>query len=104
MSRRAIALIVAVVLAAVATVALVSYVQSAHNKRIGTAVTAFVAKEDIPIGTDAATIISRGLIETKTVDKGVVPVGAIGSLQDIQGKNTVVPIYQNEIILAARFG
>jgi pilus assembly protein CpaB len=104
MSRRAIALIVAVVLAAVATIALVSYVQSAHNKRVGTLVTAFVAKEDIPVGTDAATIISKGLIETRSVDKSVVPVGAIGSLQDIQAKVSIVPIYQNEIILAARFG
>jgi len=104
MSRRAIALIVAVVLAAVATIALVSYVQSAHNKNIGSPVTAYVAKEDIPVGTDAATIISKGLIETKTVDKSVVPVGAIGSLQDIQAKVSIVPIFANEIILAARFG
>ena len=103
LSRRAIALIVAVVLAAVATIALVSYVQSAHNAGRVQPVTAYVAKQDIAAGTDAATIISKGLIETKIVDKSVVPLGAIGSLADIQGKNAVVTIYQNEIILASRF-
>jgi len=103
LSRRAIALIVAVVLAAVATVALVSYVQSAHSKNLPHPVTAYVAKTDIAANTDAATIISKGLVETKTVDQSVVPTGAITSLTDIQGKVTTVNIAQNEIILAARF-
>lgn len=103
LSRRAIALIIAVVLAAVATVALVSYVQSAHSKSLPHPVTAYVAKQDIAAGTDAATIISKGLIETKTVDKSVVPSGAITSLTDIQGQQALVDIAQNEIILASRF-
>jgi len=103
LSRRAIALIIAVVLAAVATVALVSYVQSAKNKDVVNPVTAFVAKQNIAAGTDAATIISRGLIETKTVPSSVVPTGAISSLTDIQGKNTTVDIAQGEVILATRF-
>jgi pilus assembly protein CpaB len=104
LSRRAIALIVAVVLAAVATVALVSYVQSAKNKNVVNPVTAFVAKQNIAAGTDAATIISGGLIETKTVPSSVVPTGAISSLTDIQGKNANVDIAQGEIILSSRFG
>lgn len=103
LSRRAIALIVAVVLAAVATVALVSYVQSAHSKNLPHPVTAYVAKADIAANTDAATIISKGLIETKTVDQSVLPTGAITSLTDIQGKVNTVNIAQNEIILASRF-
>jgi pilus assembly protein CpaB len=103
LSRRGIALVVAVVLAAVATVALVSYVQSAHSKSLPHPVTAYVAKQNIAAGTDAASIISKGLIETKTVDQSVVPVGAIASLNEIQGKNTAVDISQNEIILGSRF-
>ena len=103
LSRRAIALIVAVVLAAVATVALVSYVQSAHSNRLPHPVTAFFAKQLIPAGTDAATIISKGLIGTKTIDKADVPDGAISSLTDIQGKTAEVDIQQNEIIIASRF-
>lgn len=103
LSRRAIALIVAVVLAAVATVALVSYVQSAHNKGLVHPVTAYVAKEAIPAGTSASDVISKGLIETKTVDQGIVPVGAITSLNDITGKQASVDIAQGEVILSTRF-
>jgi pilus assembly protein CpaB len=94
---------VAVVLAAVATVALVSYVQSAHTKSLPHPVTAFVAKQAIPTGTDYGTIQSKGLIETKTVDASVVPTGAIGSLTEIQGKVAAIDIAQNEIILGSRF-
>ena len=103
LSRRAIALIVAVVLAAVATVALVSYVQSAHNNGVIKPVTAYVAKQGIPAGTSSTDIINKGLIETKTVPQSVVPVGAIGSLNDIQNKQTSVDIAAGEIILSTRF-
>jgi pilus assembly protein CpaB len=103
LSRRAIALIVAVVLAAVATVALVSYVQSAHSNNLPHPVTAYVAKEAIAHGTDAATINSKGLIEPKTVDASVVPPGAITSVADIQGKVAAIDIAPNEIILSSRF-
>ena len=103
LSRRAIALIVAVVLAAVATVALVSYVQSAHNKESPHPVTAYVAKEAIPAGTLASDVINKGLIETKTVDQSIVPVGAISSLNDITGKQAAVDIAQGEVILSTRF-
>jgi pilus assembly protein CpaB len=103
LSRRGIALIVAVVLAAVATVALVSYVQSAHTTRLPHPVNAFVAKQAIPAQTDYGTIQSKGLIETRVVDQSVLPVGAIGSLTEIQGKVAAVDIAQNEIILGSRF-
>ena len=103
LSRRAIALIVAVVLAAVATVALVSYVQSAHNKGLLHPVSAYVAKQTITAGTDAATILSKGLIERKNVDQSVLPADAITSLDQIQGEQAVVDIQQNEIIIASRF-
>jgi Flp pilus assembly protein CpaB len=84
-------------------VALVSYVQSAHSKSLPHPVTAYVAKQNIAAGTDAASVISQGLIETKTVDQSVVPAGAISSLNEIQGKNAAVDISQNEIILGSRF-
>jgi pilus assembly protein CpaB len=103
LSRRGIALVVAVVLAAVATVALVSYVQSAHNKGLAHPVTAYVAKQNIAAGTDAASIISQGLIETKTVEASTVPPDAIKSLNDIQGKRAAINLSQNEIILTTRF-
>ena len=103
LSRRAIALIVAVILAAVAVIALVAYVQSAHSKRLLHPVTAYFAKQTITAGTDAATIISKGLIGSKSIDQSDVPSGAIASLGDIQGKQATVDIQQNEIIIASRF-
>jgi pilus assembly protein CpaB len=105
MSRRTIALVVAIVLAAVATVALVSYITSVKNKEIGKgqAVQVFVAKENIPAGTSGDDIISRGLIQQQTVPKVVVASGAIGSLSDIQGKVAAVNILQGEQIVLPRF-
>src|SRR6266487_1767208 len=105
MSRRTLALVVAVVLAAAAAVALYSYVTGEKNKAVGQgqAVTVFVAKEDIPAGTSAQDINSKALIGTIVVSRSAVAPGVIGSLQDIAGKVTSVQIFKGEQILAARF-
>jgi Flp pilus assembly protein CpaB len=105
MSRRTLALVVALVLAAAAAVALYSYVTGEKNKAVGQgkAVQVFVAKEDIPAGTSAADINSKGLIGTAIVSQSTVASGTIGSLQDIAGKVTAVQIFKGEQILAARF-
>jgi pilus assembly protein CpaB len=105
MSRRTIALVVAIVLAAVAAVALVSYVTGVKNDAVrgGEAVQVFVAKEQIPAGTSGDSIISQGLIDQKTVPRNVVITGAIGSLSEIQGKVAAVTILQGDQIVTARF-
>jgi pilus assembly protein CpaB len=105
MSRRTIALVIAVVLAAVATIALVSYVQGVENKTTKNAqpVDVFVAKQTIPAGVTGDTAISQGLIQQITVPLKAKATGAIASLEEIKGKVASVDISQNEQILAQRF-
>jgi Flp pilus assembly protein CpaB len=105
MSKRTTALVAALVLAAVATVALVSYVQSAgRSKETKQAlVNVFVAKSVIPAGQTADTAISQGLIQQIQVPQLARSDDAITSLDQIKGKLAVVDIQKNEQILNARF-
>src|ERR1051325_11313277 len=105
MSRRTIALILAVALAALATLALISYVRSVERRADAQAqpVTVFVAKQDIAPGVSGDTANSQGLIAQTTAPAKVVPAGAITSLQQISGKIAVVQIYKDEILVNERF-
>lgn len=105
MSRRTIALIVSVALAAVATVALISYVRSLENKAFeGTkTVKVFVAKEDIPQGTTSEAAGQSGLFEETVIPQKVAAAGAVGSLDEIRGKVAGVTILRGEQITAARW-
>jgi pilus assembly protein CpaB len=105
MSRRTIALIAAVVLAAIATVALVSYVQNAHDKNVAGAalVKVFVAKETIPQGVSGDSAISQGLVNEDNREQRTVPPGAITSLDQIKGLVAATNILPNEVITTDRF-
>lgn len=104
-NKRVIAIVVAIVLAAVATLALLSYVQGveADAEAQTQPVEVFVAKDAIPAGTAAQAAIGAGLIGKHSVPKGTVLDGAIGSLEQIDGKVATVNILKGEQILAPRF-
>lgn len=105
MSRRTVALVASVVLAAVAAVALISYVRGLENKAFeGTeTVSVFVAKEPIPAGTTGEFATQRNLIERTTIPKKVRADGAITSLDEIRGKVAAVTILKGEQIVSPRF-
>jgi pilus assembly protein CpaB len=105
MSRRTVALVVAVALAALATIALISYVRGLEDKAFeGTeTVDVFVAKQDIPAGVTGDTVSQQGLVERRTVPAKVRPEGAIASLQEISGRVAAVQIFKDEIIVRQRF-
>lgn len=105
MSRRTIALVLAVALAALATIALISYVRGLEDKAFqGTeTVEVFVAKQDIPSGTTGDTASQQGLLVRTTVPAKVRPDGAITSLEQISGKLAAVQLYKDEIIVQQRF-
>ena len=105
MSKRTIALVVAVVLAAVATVALVSYVRGYENRinKEQELVPVFVAKDIIVKGTTGDVAIQRGLIEQIDVPRKAKAEGAIGSLDVIKGKVAEVTLFKGEQILGERF-
>jgi len=105
MSRRTIALVLAVALAALATIALISYIKGLEDKAFeGTeTVEVFTAKQDIAAGTTGDMASQQGLIQRTTVPAKVRPDGAITSLEQISGKLAAVQIYKDEIIVDQRF-
>ena len=105
MSRRTLALVLAVALALLATLALYSYIKSVEDRAFNGSkvVKVFVAKQDIAAGVSGDTAGSQGLIERREIPAKVVPAGAITSLTEISGKIAVVQIYKDEIIVGPRF-
>ena len=105
MSRRTLALVLAVALALLATLALYSYIKSLEDKATEglTVVDVFVAKQDIASGVSGDTAGSQGLIERRSVPTKYVPTGAIRSLTEISGKIAIVNIFKDEVIVGPRF-
>lgn len=103
--KRTVALVMAVVLAALATLALISYVRGLESKAFAGVqmVQAYVAKDDIPVDTPADVALSRGLIEKTAMPRRVLAAGAVRSLDQIRGKFAAVTILKGEQIAAARF-
>ncbi len=106
MNRRLIGLLLAIVLAGVATFLLVQYVTSADERAREDEALAevFVATADIPAGTPVESAAAQGLIDQSTVPARTVPAGAIGSLDAIAGQVATMPLFEGEIIVAQRFG
>jgi pilus assembly protein CpaB len=105
-NRRLIGLIVAVLLAAVATVLLIQYVRSADERaRQDEALSeVFVAQGDIQPGIAADDAIAQGLIVRDEIPARSVPSGALADLGQVSGEIVTVPIYEGEVIVAQRFG
>lgn len=103
--KRAIALAVAIILAAVATFALLSYVRGveADVAEANEAVQAYVAKDAIPQGTRAEDAVSQGLIVREDVPRRLLADGAISSLEQVNGRVASADVLPGEQILAARF-
>jgi pilus assembly protein CpaB len=103
--KRSAGLVVAVVLATVATLALVSYVHGVEARATsgpGTA-SVFVAKAQIPAGTSAEAAIEHAAIARANVPRSLVATDAITALDEITGRVAAVTIQQGEAILASRF-
>jgi pilus assembly protein CpaB len=105
MSRRTVALVLAVALAALATIALISYVRGLEDKAFegSETVDVFVAKDAIAAGVSGDTASQQGLVERRTVPAKVRPEGAIGSLDQISGRVAAVQVFKDEIIVQQRF-
>lgn len=75
MTRRILAFLVALVLAALGTAAVLVYVQRADERALAdtTAVEVLVARQRIPAGTTGESIRSRGLVESLRMPAGTLP-------------------------------
>jgi pilus assembly protein CpaB len=104
--RRLIGLIVALLLAGIATFAIYQLVTTADERAREQEALAqvFVAQGDILPGTAADQAIAQGLIARDEIPARTVPEGAIGSLDAIDGLVATVQIFDGEIIVAQRFG
>jgi Flp pilus assembly protein CpaB len=105
LTRRSITLIIALVLAALAALALSSYVQSAHRKALAGLhpLQVYVAKSTISSGTSGSAATTQGLIIKESIPKQYVAQGAIGSLSQIQDEVAQADITAGEQILAGQF-
>lgn len=105
MSKRTFALVAAVVLAAVATFALISYVQGARDEveQKESPVEVFVAKQTIPQGVAGDAVIGQALLVRETVPAKLRPADAITSLEQIKGRVAAFNIQARETILLSKF-
>lgn len=105
LSLRTIAIVVAVLLAAVATFALVDYVRGveADAAKEAEIVEAFVAKGSIQAGTPVQVAMSQGLIDRAEVPKTALPAGAVTRLDQIDGLVTSSLVLEGEILQRGRF-
>jgi pilus assembly protein CpaB len=105
MRSRATAVLVAIVLALLATVALVVYVRSADQRAVAgqDPVKVLVAAKVIPASTTGEQAFNRGLIATTELPRRAVARGAITSVGAIGGRVAAVDIQPGEQLLDSRW-
>ncbi len=105
MQSRVLAILVAVVLALVATAALVVYVNGADRRAISDQepVKVWVAIKPIPAGTSGLNASNTGLIEQVEMPKKNAVKGGVVSLTQIQNKFAAVDIVEDEQLLLSRW-
>jgi pilus assembly protein CpaB len=103
---KTIAVVLAFVLAVVATTSIFFYVRGVEARAFEDAelVEVFVAQGPIDAGTAASEAGDGGLIARDTAPRVNVPVGAITDLEQIEGQVAVDRILTGEILLAERWG
>lgn len=104
LKRRPLALVLAFVLAGVATVAIYSYVQGLESRAgaSGAAVNVLVAKDTIPAYMSVSAALSRGLIEQVQVPERLLAAGAVTSLEAVRDHVASVDIAKGEQLLVTR--
>lgn len=103
MRNRFIGLALSIALAAIGTIVLVGYVQSAHDKA-GAAepmVEVLVVTAEIPRGTKASDL--EGKVEVVDVPEDAKLAGAVSSARGLAGKVAATTLLPGEQVLAARF-
>lgn len=103
MSKRIIAIVAAVTLAAVGTIVLVLYVRSAEDRALAgeETVEVLVLDVDVPRGTAAETLGDRTRLERIPVK--VQAEGAVADLDVLAGQVTTAPLVAGEQLIAGRF-
>jgi len=105
MQSRVLAILIAVVLALVATAAMVVYVNGADRRAISgqQPVTVLVAKDTIPAGMSGEDAQNGDLITTKAVPRASVVAGAVRSTTQLEQRYAAVEIVKGEQLLQERW-
>jgi pilus assembly protein CpaB len=105
MQSRVLAILIAVVLALVATAALVVYVNGADRRALADQrpVLVLVAKEAIKAGTSGEEAQNRGLIERKEVPQLSAVSGGFRNVGQLEGRFAAVDIVKGEQLLQTRW-
>jgi pilus assembly protein CpaB len=105
MQSRVLAILIAVVLALVATAALVTYVNGADRRAIADQqpVVVLVADKPIPAGTSGEDAQTKKLIVAKQIPRGSAVAGAFRSWSQLEGKSAAVDIAKGEQLLPTRW-
>lgn len=103
MKSKGITTLIALVLAATATLAVFLYVQGLEEKEetVGE-VQVLVTSQDITAGTNLDELISTGALTSRLVSQNDVVPGAVTSLSEVEGKRTTAAILEGEQITTAR--
>lgn len=103
---KSIAIVVAVLLAALATWAIFSYVQGIEQRAFDDAelVEVFLAEQEIPAGQSAQQASQLGSIVRDNLPRTAIPDGAIGQLEQINDLVALERILPGEIIVQPRWG
>ncbi len=102
---KSIAVVLALVLAAIATYALYAYVQGIEQRAFEDAelVEVFVAQDAIAEGVSASAASEAGFITRRNLPRSAVPEGAVSSLDQIAGLVAQERILADEVLLLARW-
>jgi Flp pilus assembly protein CpaB len=104
MRARGLVVVVALVLATLATAGVFLYTQGVKNNAVngGSQAEVVVAKVNIPANTDLNTLINQGQFQTKLVPADDKVEGAITAISDLRNRRNSVPILAGEQIPLAR--
>lgn len=107
MTRRILGVLLAIVLAAAGTAAVLAYVNAARNQVAEgqKAVRVLIAAERIPAGTPAASLQERGLVEEVVMPALSVPDGALSQVPpELQDQVLTSDLQPSQLLLRGMFG
>ena len=103
--RRTLIIIVAIVIAAVAAVANVLYLNSVQARANNHAklLKVFVVSKDIPKGTTGETAIAQGLIKSGSIPERFRPATALTDINQIRGKVALTDLASGQVVVDGQF-
>jgi len=107
MGRRVLAVLAAVVVALIGVISVVFYAKGADARAVADQQpqTVYVAAKLVPSGTSASDAVAQGLIVTTQVAAKGLPLGALGTVDETNGKLVALSdITPGEFVVASRFG